>query len=235
MKFFLSIIITLILSISMFSQAEILSNKEIILMTRAGLSQDLIVRKIKETKGKYDTTTEALIELKKAGVNDDVVKLMMDSETEIDKNDDEQNYSDSGDSSDKKNDSIIVAPFYKTKSDDTSRIVQDPKEALLNAKTIAIKKSSLQPARQALEKELLKRKDWQELNLNIVRYKEDADLLIEIGYVSMSWITHRYVYRIYDNKSGTVIAAGETTSWGSLSENLARGIAKRLHNAKFSK
>jgi len=44
----------------------------------------------------------------------------------------------------------------------------------------------------------------------------------------MSWITHRYVYRIYDRRSGAVIAAGETTSWGSLAENLARHIGKDM-------
>lgn len=234
MKLFFSIIITVFLTFLVFAQTEILTNKEIILMTQAGLSKDLIVRKIKETKGKYDTTAEALIELKKVGVADEIIKLMFDSKSEIDVEVDED-YSDSDDSTENKKDVIKVAPFYKTQADDTARIVLEPKEALQNAKTIAIKKSSLQPSRQALEKELLKRKDWNDLGLIIVRYKEDADLLIEIGYVSMSWITHRYVYRVYDNKSGTVIVAGETTSWGSLSENLARGISKRLYVAKFSK
>ena len=109
-----------------------------------------------------------------------------------------------------------------------AHIVLAPKEALLSAKTIAIEKSSLHPSRQALEKELLKRQDWQKLNLNIVRYKEGADLFIEIGFVPLSVITHRYVFRVYDNKSGTVITAGETTSWGSLAENLARNISKSL-------
>ncbi len=229
LKIFISIIFTILISLSVFAQGEVMTNKEVILMTRTGLSKDLIVRKIKETEGRYETTAEALIELKKAGVADDVIKLMMDADAEIDKPDeDTKSYSDSDDPA---NDRIWVAPVYKTKADDTARIVLDPAEALKNARTIAIKKSSLHPSRQALEKELLKRKEWKDLKLNIVRYKEDADLLIEIGYVSLSWITHRYSYRIFDNKSGTVIAAGETTSWGSLAENLARGIAKRLHKA----
>ena len=67
------------------------------------------------------------------------------------------------------------------------------------------------------------------LNLNIVRYSSDADLLIDIDYVSLSWVTHRYTYRVYDNKSGTVIVAGETTSWGSLAKNLAKDITKKLN------
>jgi len=91
------------------------------------------------------------------------------------------------------------------------------------------KKTSLNPSRQALEKELLKRQDRQKLNLNIVRYKEGADLFIEIGRMPLSLITHRYVFRVYDNKSGTVIMAGETTSWGSLAKNLARSISQNLN------
>ena len=181
-------------------------------MTKSGLSNELIIRKIKDSNGKYETTTNALIELKKAGVSDAVIALMLDNKAvnppPIVEN--TQVYSDSD------------------SKQSIAHIVLEPKEALLSAKTIAIEKSSLNPSRQALEKELLKRQDWQKLNLNLVRYKEGADLFIEIGFVPLSLITHRYVFRVYDNKSGTVIAAGETTSWGSLAENLARNIAKSL-------
>jgi hypothetical protein len=75
---------------------------------------------------------------------------------------------------------------------------------------------------------LLKLKEWQALNLNLVNYKQSSDLIIDIGFVPFSLITHRYVWRVYDNKSGTVIAAGETTSWGNLAKNLARQISKQL-------
>lgn len=63
----------------------------------------------------------------------------------------------------------------------------------------------------------------------IDRYKDNADLYVEIGFISGSWITHRYVFRVYDRRTGAVIAAGETASWGSLAENLARHIAKSLN------
>ncbi|HCA57340.1 MAG TPA: hypothetical protein DEP46_05060, partial [Blastocatellia bacterium] len=96
------------------------------------------------------------------------------------------------------------------------------------ARTIAFKKSSAHPSRQNLEKALLKNKDFTRLNLTILRYKEEADLFVEIGYVSGSWLTHRYVYRIFDRRSGAVLAAGETTSWGSLADNLARHIGRSL-------
>ena len=105
-----------------------------------------------------------------------------------------------------------------------------PKEALKRAKTIALVKASLQPSRQALEKELMKRPEWKQFGLTLERYKESSDLYVEIGFVPMSLITHRYVYRIYDRRSGAVIAAGETTSWGSLAENLAKHITRSLVN-----
>lgn len=213
MKLSISAILILAFSVSCFSQTETLTNNEIILMTRAGLSNELIVRKIKESAGKFDTSAQSLIELKKAGVADEIIVLMFEKPVSSNENEENSSFSEN------------TAPISNPKK---SHIVLEPKEALRLAKTIAIEKSSLHPSRQSLEKELLKRKDWQALNLNIVRYKNDADLYIEIGYVSLSWITHRYVWRVFDTKSGTVIAAGETTSWGSLSSNLASEISKKL-------
>ncbi len=216
MKILTTTILILLFAHASFSQSETLTNNEIILMTRAGLSKDLIVRKVNETLGKYDTTTQALIELKKSGVADEVISLMMekisktDSKTEVQEN------------------NIGFFGNILPKKTPDSYIILGQKEALISAKTIAIEKSSLHPSRQALEKELLKRKEWKDLNLNIVRYKEGADLHIEIGFVPLSLITHRYVWRVFDTKSGTVIAAGETTSWGSLAKNLAREISKKL-------
>jgi hypothetical protein len=233
MKYNLSLLFILFcFACTAFAQSETLSNNEIILMTKAGLSRDLIVRKIVDSNGSFDTTAQALIELKKVGVADEVIVLMMDkkplNQKENTSNENKQ-YSDSTDA----HTAITLNLNQAVLPDSNSKphIVLDPKEAIRSAKTIALEKSSANPSRQALEKELLKRKDWQKLNLNIVRYKESADLYVEIGFVPLSVITHRYVFRIYDRKSGTVIAAGETTSWGSLAENLARHITKKLSAA----
>ncbi len=43
---------------SVFAQTETLTNEEIILMTKAGLSRELIIRKVKDSKGKYDTSAQ---------------------------------------------------------------------------------------------------------------------------------------------------------------------------------
>ena len=213
MKHFYPVILIPILAIAVFAQTEVLTGKDVVLMTQSGLSKELIVRKVKETKGDYDVTARNLIDLKKAGVDDSVIEAMLEK---AQKSPDEADRRFSDDH-----------PSYGF-TDTKERIVLSPKEALQNAKTIAITKSSLNPSRQELEKALLKRKDWQKYNLNIVRLKEDADLYIEIGFVPLSLITHRYVFRIYDRQSGTVVTAGETTSWGSLSGNLAREITQKL-------
>lgn len=216
-----AIVVSLVLfCFAVAAQTETLSNADIISMTESGLSRELIARKIKDSKGAYDTSVAALIALKKAGVADEILQLMMNAKTE-------------SPAPAIKIEAPAAAPFSDNsapsiESRSVSHVRLDSKEALRQAKTIAITKSTINPSRQALEKELLKRKDWQSLNLNLVRYKQDADLYVEIGFVPLSIITHRYVYRIYDNKSGTVIAAGETTSWGSLAENLARSISKKL-------
>lgn len=222
MRHIFLLIITQILAITVFAQTEVLTNKDVILMTQAGLGKELIIKKIKDSSGKYDVSAQNLIDLKKAGVDDSVIETMMEkAQTPTVKTD--QQYSDSQPAVSSNN-----SAAYKAVS--TERIVLSPKEAMQNAKTVAITKSTLNPSRQALEKALLKRRDWQKYKLNIVRLKEDADLYIEIGRIPLTWLSHRYVFRIYDRQSGTILTAGETTSWGNLAENLAREITQKLNS-----
>lgn len=226
---FLSLTI-FIFSVSTFAQTETLTNKEVVLMTQAGLSRELIIRKVKNVKGIYDVSAGALIDLKKAGVADEVIALMMEKaeENRAAPQIKEETYSES-------QPTITINLPGAAENASLERIVLSPKEALKKAKTVALEKSSLNPSRQALEKALLKRGDWQKYNFNIVRLKEDADLFIEIGRVPLTWLTHRYVFRIYDRQSGTVITAGETTSWGNLAENLAREITQKLEQVSGGK
>ena len=141
-----------------------------------------------------------------------------------------------GSAPDEKTPASPIAYSENAGATDSSAFAPEPlptaREALLRAKTVALVKSSLHPSRQALEKELLRRAGWRKFDLRLVRYKEEADIYVEIGYVSMSWITHRYVFRIYDRRSGIVIAAGETTSWGSLSSNLAGEIVEKIEKIR---
>jgi hypothetical protein len=214
MKNVLAVLFLLIFVSAGFAQTETLTNAEIVEMTRAGLGKEIIVRKITNTDANFDISAKALIELKKAGVEQEVIRVLLEKNRATPVNvasvQTTPNYSEN-----------VPSPRVENKP-------LTPAEAVRSAKTVALVKSSLHPSRQALEKELMKRGDWKNLNLTLVRYKESADLYVEIGYVSLSWLTHRYVFRVYDRRSGAVIAAGETTSWGSLAENLAREISKKL-------
>lgn len=212
-----TLFLTTCLAFSIGAQTEILTNATIIEMSKVGLEKEIILKKINDSPNNFDVSANALIELKKANVAAEVIALMMDKsepKTVPNKlNDNPQSYSES-------------APTNEAQQ--FSAAVVTPKEALLRAKTVAILKSSLQPSRQALEKALFKRKEWQKYNLTLVRYKQDSDIYIEIGYVPFSWISHRYVFRIFDRRTGTIITAGETTSWGSLADHLAREITQKI-------
>jgi hypothetical protein len=221
MKSISAVLFLLIFASAVFAQTETLTNTEIVEMTRAGLGRQIILQKISSADGNFDISAKALIELKKAGVDDEVIQGLIEKNRATPVNGaggQTQTFSESQPS-----------PTVENKALVENKAVT-PAATLLSAKTIALVKSSLQPSRQALEKELMKRADWKKLNLTLVRYKESADLYVEIGYVSLSWITHRYVFRVYDRRSGAVIAAGETTSWGSLASNLAREISKKLNS-----
>ena len=202
-------------------ETETLTNAMIIEMSKVGLEKQVILKKIKDSSNSFDVSANALIELKKANVADEVIALIL--ERAEGKSMENASITQSENDSQRFSDSNPVKPYQISPQKPAT-----PKDSLLNARTVAIEKSSVNPSRQALEKELLKRKEWQPFNLSIVRYKESADLYIEIGFVHFSIITHRYVWRVYDRRSGVVIAAGETTSWGSLAENIARDIAKKL-------
>ena len=202
------LMMTIVFYTAAYSQSEMLTNATIIEMAKAGLSPDVIVYKIKSSVDRFDISSDALIELKKAGVDDSVVAAIV----EISRS------ATSGTT-------VAMVGNNTTQPPSTTNLAKD---SLLTARTIAIKKSSLNPSRQALEKELLKRADFQSFNLTIEQYKDAADLYIDVGHVPLSIFTHRYVYRIFDRRTGSVLAAGETTSWGSLAENLAKHISLSL-------
>ena len=218
MKFLTNTLLIILLAVSINAQTEVLTNSTIIEMSKIGLDKSIILKKVSDSPNKFDVSANSLIELKKANVADEVIALMLEkggaTKLELDK---------PGETSPNFSENL---PTTEVKQ--FSPAVVSAKDALLNAKTVAITKSSLNPSRQALEKALFKRKEWQKYNLTLVRYKEEADIYIDIGFVPLSWLTHRYVFRIYDRRSGTIITAGETTSWGSLAENLAREITQKM-------
>jgi hypothetical protein len=67
------------LSKSAFSQAEVMTNAEVMSLTKAGLDKEVIINKIRQSQTKFDVSTDALILLKQSGVDSEVVKEMLAS------------------------------------------------------------------------------------------------------------------------------------------------------------
>jgi hypothetical protein len=74
-KAFLTCLVLLLCPV-LFAQ-ETLTNDSVIKLLKAGLSEELVVTTINSSPGKYDTSVNALIALKKAGAADKVVSAMI--------------------------------------------------------------------------------------------------------------------------------------------------------------
>jgi len=61
------------------AQDEIMTNDEVITLTKAGLSPSIIIGKIFSGKSNFDLSTDSLIKLKQAGVSDDIVGAMLEA------------------------------------------------------------------------------------------------------------------------------------------------------------
>jgi hypothetical protein len=56
---------------------EVLTNESVISMVKAGLSETIILAKVKSSAGKFDVRTDSLVALKRAGVTDRVIEAMV--------------------------------------------------------------------------------------------------------------------------------------------------------------
>jgi hypothetical protein len=59
-----------------------LTNEDVVTMVQAGLPQDVVIEKIKTSKTAFDTSTEALVALKKAGIGADIIRIMVNPAAE---------------------------------------------------------------------------------------------------------------------------------------------------------
>lgn len=64
-----------------FAQDEMMTNDEVISLVKAGLSKQIIINKIRTSKSNFDVSTNALIKLKQAGVDDDIVTAMQEAKS----------------------------------------------------------------------------------------------------------------------------------------------------------
>ncbi len=78
-KIFLALLLTLgfVLSGSMLVAQQPLNNEAVIKMSKAGLSDDVIVTSINSNPGAYDTSTDGLVALKKDRVSDKIVSAII--------------------------------------------------------------------------------------------------------------------------------------------------------------
>ena len=56
-------------------------NQDVLKMQKAGLSEDTILAAMQKERGEFDTSTDALIELKKAGVSEKIIQKMIASQS----------------------------------------------------------------------------------------------------------------------------------------------------------
>jgi len=70
--------LTLFIATSLTAQ-EVLTNQSIISMKKAGLSDSIIISKIKSSQTKFDASTQGLIGLKNAGLSDQVIEAVVNA------------------------------------------------------------------------------------------------------------------------------------------------------------
>lgn len=195
-------------SLNAAAQGEVLTNLKIIEMARVGLGSEIILKKIKNSPGAYDVSVNGLSELKKAGVSDEIITVIM----EID---------------DAKAVSNIAEKPVSTEPKTAAQLLRE-------AKNIAFVKGSAYPSLKEVESSLMSRERserWRRFNLNIVQDQTNADLICEIGH---DFLTH-YNFRVTDVKTGrTIAASGVTSLGGALAGNVANKLIKRLNEVLSS-
>ncbi|MFA5846625.1 MAG: tetratricopeptide repeat protein [Thermodesulfovibrionales bacterium] len=61
------------------SSAEVLTNQTVVSMVKAGLGEELIISKIKNSQNQFDVTITGILKLKEEGVSEDIITAMIDS------------------------------------------------------------------------------------------------------------------------------------------------------------
>ena len=219
-------VLLLLLVFGVNAQAEVLTNADVVEMSKAGLGSDVILNKIRTSQSNFDTTAKALIELKKETVDDRVISAIIKAAENAEKLKTRQiNTVKVGNT-----ELSEVAPKPTRNVD-----YKTPVQLLSDAKTIFLRKDSLFPKIKELEGSLLKQSrsaKWNKFELAITQYEADADLIVDIGH---DFGTH-YNFRVTDVKTGRVIAAsGVSSLGGALAGNVADKLIKKLNEITTQK
>ena len=73
---FIALLFLFTFALSAAAQDEVVTNSEVITLTKAGLDKAVIINKINSSKTNFNLSTTELAKLKEAGVSDDVVSAM---------------------------------------------------------------------------------------------------------------------------------------------------------------
>lgn len=79
--YFLVFALCLVAGSTVYAQDEVMTNDEVISLSKAGLNQTIIINKIRTSKTNFDMSTDALIALKKAGISDEIVTAMLEAKS----------------------------------------------------------------------------------------------------------------------------------------------------------
>lgn len=81
MKKNLILLVLLLVTISAAHSQELMTNDDVIALSKSGLGPDVVIAKIKASAVKFDTSTAALLKLKEANVHEKVIAAMINKET----------------------------------------------------------------------------------------------------------------------------------------------------------
>ncbi len=101
---------------------------------------------------------------------------------------------------------------------------------LRTAKTVFVAPKSECMNREALERELVKHPDFNQLGMLVVRNKEDADLILEV--YRKKWTT-RFTITAMDAKTKALVSSCQESSiGGDVEPKLAKCFIKQLRSAQ---
>ena len=70
-------VLVLLVGITAAGAQEVLTNDAVVAMKKAGLSEGVILAKIRSSPSKFDTSSQALVGLKQAGLSDAIIEAML--------------------------------------------------------------------------------------------------------------------------------------------------------------
>ena len=106
-------------------------------------------------------------------------------------------------------------------------------QALKSARTMHICSQTVFLTTGALDRALMKQKNWDKLGLNIVSYEHHADLELQVNRVVF---THVHTYILTGKATGIVLASGKVTALDGViaSGPMAEQIVKVLSAARLT-